>query len=133
MSFEHRVICIVNGNEEKVINLYKSKVPLYNYSIQKIPGFYDAETVDLFNYIINTYIISTEKISKWLDGSETIDDFDYLNDEMINHKILLKTLQLCENLKCNIGSDIISKLISESILRTPMDNVSQLVNFESSD
>ena len=130
MSFDHQVTCIVNGNEEKKINLYKSKIALYDYSIRKIEGYYDTEIVELFNYMINTYIISTEKISKWLEGEESIDDFDYLDEEMKNHKILLKTLQLCDNLKCNIGSNIISKLISESILKTQTENISDLVNFD---
>jgi hypothetical protein len=91
MSFDHQVSCTVNGNEEKKIKLCKSKIALYDYTIKKIEGFYDNETVELFNYIINTYIISTEKVSKWLEGEEIIDDFDYLDDEMKNHKILLKT------------------------------------------
>jgi hypothetical protein len=94
--------------------------------------------------IINKYFISISLHIILEDNQETYVDIfcsyasldtkiiDKLNryEEMKNHKILLKTLQLCDNLKCNIGSNIISKLISESILKTQTENISDLVNFD---
>lgn len=129
MSYDHQIICVVGKNEERKITLCRAKLSLYDYSIKKIDGFYDDDVVDLFNYMINTYIVSTERISNWLKGEIDIDDFDYIDSEIKNHKILLRVLKLCNELKCDIGSDIISKLIAISILKTPPEKISNLVDF----
>ena len=129
MSYDHQVTCIINGNEERKIVLNRASLNLYDYTIKKIEGFYDEETIELFNYMINTYIVSTERISEWLKGGTEIDDFEYLDEKITNHKILLHVLRLCNQIRCDIGSEIIAKLISISILKTPESDIERLVNF----